>query len=454
MDRGLRAARFAAARPDAGSRGGADARGQRTPLLTARHARSRAMISRRAFIESTALALLASGARSLAQGADAPGRAVQVDGTTAESVEIVRDCDGVFCRAVAINRGSAPVRIKEVVLFDMAIPLPAETALYGEGFQMLSQTGGTLAAPVDLSQYTDARHYKMAASPGTRACYGLLTLTPPGQDTRVFAFTSCRRFSGRFELGAAPYRLAAIVDTEGLALAPGESWMLEELAMMSGRDRAALLSDVAARLASHHPPLESPTLPTGWCSWYCFGPRVTAQQVLDNLDVIAKRMPLLKYVQIDDGYQSAMGDWLDTGAAFGGDVRAVLDQIRKRGFQPAIWVAPFVAEEGSKVFQQHRDWFVIDPKDDRGAPLRSDRVTFGGWRRGPWYAIDGTHPAAQEHLAAIFRTMREQWGCTYFKLDANFWGAMHGGSFHDPHATRIEAYRRGMQAIRHGAGDA
>ena len=30
---------------------------------------------------------------------------------------------------------------------------------------------------------------------------------------------------------------------------------------------------------------------------------------------------------------------------------------------------------------------------------------------------------------------------------------MHGGRFHDPTATRIEAYRRGMQAILRGAGD-
>ena len=44
--------------------------------------------------------------------------------------------------------------------------------------------------------------------------------------------------------------------------------------------------------------------------------------------------------------------------------------------------------------------------------------------------------------------MRRDWGCTYFKLDANFWGAMHGGRFHDAHATRVEAYRRGMDAIR------
>jgi alpha-galactosidase len=226
---------------------------------------------------------------------------------------------------------------------------------------------------------------------------------------------------------------------------------LEELIWTSGPDRAKLLAMVANRLAMHHPPLRTSKPPTGWCSWYCFGPRVTAQQVLDNLDTIAKQLPGLTYVQIDDGYQSAMGDWLDTGAAFGGNVRTVLDEIRRRGFQPAIWVAPFVAEASSAIFKQHPDWFIADAA---GEPLRSDRVTFGGWRRGPWYAIDGTHPGAQAHLEQLFRTMRREWGCTYFKLDANFWGAMHGGRFHDPRATRVEAYRRGMAAIRRGAGDA
>jgi alpha-galactosidase len=59
----------------------------------------------------------------------------------------------------------------------------------------------------------------------------------------------------------------------------------------------------------------------------------------------------------------------------------------------------------------------------------------------------------QKHLEELFRTMRRDWGCTYFKLDANFWGAMHGGKLHDPKATRVEAYRRGMEAILRGAGD-
>jgi alpha-galactosidase len=68
---------------------------------------------------------------------------------------------------------------------------------------------------------------------------------------------------------------------------------------------------------------------------------VTSKQVLENLDVIERKFPELRYVQIDDGYQPAMGDWLDTGPAFGGGIRDVLAKIRAKGFEPAIWVLPY-----------------------------------------------------------------------------------------------------------------
>lgn len=365
-----------------------------------------------------------------------------------EKVRFSQRWKGPICGSRLINEGAESVRVKEVVLFDLTLPLPADTRLYGEGFQMLTQTGGTLGQQTDLGNYTDVKHYKLPAPEGARAFYGLLTLAEPVGKNYLLAFTSCRRFSGQFYLNGS--RLKVVVDTEGLELKPGESWELEEFTFESGPDREQLLENLGQRLQANHPRLHFAAPPAGWCSWYCFGPRVTAQQVLDNLDFIARHSPGLKYIQIDDGYQPAMGDWLDTGAAFGGNVQGVLKQIRDRGFEPAIWVAPFIAEEKSNLFQQHPDWFV---KDEEGKPLRSDRVTFGGWRRGPWYVLDGTHPQVQQHYENLFRTMRRDWGCTYFKLDANFWGAIHGGRFHDARATRIEAYRRGMQAIVRGAGD-
>lgn len=369
---------------------------------------------------------------------DLPGKVVSTG-----NVRLVREWSGGLCRSRLINEGREAARVKEVVLMDFTLTLPPETKIYGEGFQMLSQNGGTLAKPIALGSYTDEQHYKM-----TKAFYGMTLLTPPQGNIELMAFTSCRRFIGQFYLH--DNSLQVVIDTENIELKPGGTCELEEFTFRVGSNRAQLLSDLGKRLAENHPPLRTSTPPTGWCSWYCFGPNVTAQQVLDNLDFIAKNAPGLKYIQIDDGYQPAMGDWLETGTAFGGNVQSVLKQIRDRGFEPAIWVAPFIAEEKSHVFQQHPDWFV---KDAESKPLRSDRVTFGGWRHGPWYVLDGTHPEVQKHFETFFRTIRREWGCTYFKLDANFWGAIHGGRFHDAKATRIEAYRRGMQAVLRGAGD-
>ena len=404
------------------------------------------IISRRKILE---LGLVSPFAAALvkAQGLslrEAPSSVIPlVEGTDVSRVKVERRWRGSVCQSRVVNQGAEAVRIKEVVLFDLVLSMPATTRLYGEGFQMLSQTGGTLGQPTDLGNYTDAKHYKLLA-PG-KAFYGMMMLSTSPRDNHLLAFTSCRRFIGQFYLNHPS--LKVVVDTEGGELGPGESWQLEPFIYQSGNDREQLLDSLASQLVANHPPLRFSSPPTGWCSWYCFGPRVTAKQVLDNLDFIAKHTPGLRYVQIDDGYQPAMGDWLETGAAFGGDVQGVLKQIRERGFEPAIWVAPFVAEEKSHVFQEHPDWFV---KDADGKPLRSDRVTFGGWRRGPWYVLDGTHPAVQQHFEKFFRTMKRDWGCTYFKLDANFWGAIHGGRFYDPRATRIEAYRRGMQAILRG----
>jgi len=49
--------------------------------------------------------------------------------------------------------------VKQVVLCAAPIDLSPESHLYGESFQMLSQTAGTLAKPLDLG-YSEKNHYK------------------------------------------------------------------------------------------------------------------------------------------------------------------------------------------------------------------------------------------------------------------------------------------------------
>ena len=221
-----------------------------------------------------------------------------VSGDGVERVELARDWEGAFCRSRVVNRGAAPAKVREVVLFHIPHALPAETHLYGEGFTMLSQTAGTLGKPVDMG-LTDRKHYKIPQPEDATTVYGLLTLSPPGDGHAMLAFTSCRRFVGRFYVR--PDSIDIVVDTEGLTLAPGESWELEEFSFAAGQDRNALLASLADRIAVNHPPLRFSPEPTGWCSWYCFGSRVTAAQVLSNLEVISKTIPALMYVQLDDG---------------------------------------------------------------------------------------------------------------------------------------------------------
>ena len=150
---------------------------------------------------------------------DAPSAVTPVGGEI-KQVELVRQWRGPLCRSRLINRGKTPARIKEVTLFDLKLDLPPATTLYGEGFQMLSQTGGEAGRPVDLGNYTDAKHYKMPQPEGARVFYGLMTMTPHDGDNLLLAFTSCRRFAGQFYLR--PKSLQVVVDTEGLELKPGE----------------------------------------------------------------------------------------------------------------------------------------------------------------------------------------------------------------------------------------
>src|SRR5204862_1054819 len=89
---------------------------------------------------------------------------------------------GDFFRAKLTNTGPTAVHVKEVALFRIAHNLPDETALYGESFQMLSQTAGTLGKPVNLG-YDELSHYKIPQPADAKVVTGMMTLTPPGGPT-------------------------------------------------------------------------------------------------------------------------------------------------------------------------------------------------------------------------------------------------------------------------------
>jgi len=364
---------------------------------------------------------------------------------SSKNIQVQRQWKGNICKSKIKNTGSAPLRVSNIVLFDLPKHgLKPNAPIYGEGFQMLHQHGGTLAKPINISSYNDEKHYRIPRPHGMPTAYGMLSVSVAPESQLVLGFSSCRKFIGRISYDSLSIQIS--IDAEGLELKPGETWQLEDFMLLSGNNRGALFDLFAGEIAKNHPQRKTSPIPTGWCSWYCYGPAVTHSIIEENLNLLSKSLPELKYIQLDDGYQPFMGDWLDENPAYG-DLQKTLSAIRSKGFEPAIWVAPFIAEKKSRVFREHPDWFV---KDSEGNPLNSAKVGFGGWRSGPWYVLDGTHPEVQKHLENVIRTMRQKWGVNYFKLDANYWGAIHNGIHFDKKATRIEAYRRGMEAILKG----
>ncbi|MDF2402755.1 glycoside hydrolase family 36 protein [Aeromonas sp. 5HA1] len=361
-----------------------------------------------------------------------------------------RQWDGSLCRVRLDNTGSDDARVARWVLFDGKLGLPLDTPLYGEGFQMLAQTMGSWQSPQPVGRCPDSSVYRITDDDGYHTVHNLL-LVEHDKGWLLLAFASCHRFGGEFRLYP-DGRLQILINCEERLLSAGQHWQSEALLCLEGADREALLAELAERIAAEYGSLigQVGERPNGWCSWYHYYADVSADDIRENLAVRAERFPALRYVQIDDGYQAKMGDWLTPSPKFEQGVAALAAEIHAAGCEPALWVAPFIAEPGSRVFQDHPDWFV---KGEDGLPLPSERVTYGGWRCTPWYVLDGTHPEVQAHLEGVFRTLRELWGIHYFKLDANFWGAIHGGRFHDTSATRVEAYRRGMAAILRGAGE-
>lgn len=368
-------------------------------------------------------------------------------GSVAKNVELVRSWNGNCCSFSLKNRSGEAVFLKEVVVFRGGMPYPASTRFYGEGFNMLSQYQGTLDQFELAGAYSDLYHYKLPAKKGFFTCYNLLLLFPEGKEILIAGFSSCRRFSNEIRFNSRSFEF--VIDCGGLELSADGTLELEEFFYQYGTSRETLLADFADRIAVHHPTPEYKDQITGWCSWYCYGPDVTERDIEENMKAMKEKLPFLRFVQIDDGYQAHMGDWLIPHRNFPAGIRSLCLKIRENGLEPAIWVSPFIAETESELFRSHPEWFLTD---DDGLPLPSSRYSFGGWRAAPWYMLDCTIPEVLDYIRDVFRTMRREWQCRYFKLDGIMWGCMPFGRRRNPSVTSVEAYRAGMRAVMEGAG--
>jgi alpha-galactosidase len=174
--------------------------------------------------------------------------------------------------------------------------------------------------------------------------------------------------------------------------------------------------------------------PSVWCSWYRYFLEVTAGDVEENLAAFDQHDLPVDVVQIDDGWQTAVGDW-EPADRFG-SLPDLVARIREAGRRPGIWLAPFVALPSSELARRHPDWMV------GGAGWNWDQQMLG---------LDLQHQEVHEHLAEVFGRLRVM-GFDYFKLDFLYAGALPRPGGHDDRRASTTSYRAGLQTIRDAVG--
>jgi alpha-galactosidase len=186
-------------------------------------------------------------------------------------------------------------------------------------------------------------------------------------------------------------------------------------------------------------------IPVGWCSWYHFFQKVHEQDIRSNLEEISrirKDLPL-ELVQIDDGFETQIGDWDSFSTSFPAGVAPLAAEIRQKGFTPGLWLAPFIVHPKSKLADQHPEWLL---RGQLGRPVNAgyiwDTFTTG---------LDLTAPGALEYAVATVSRAVHEWDFPFLKLDFLYAAAL-PGRYQDPTQTRAQVLRKGLEALRKEAG--
>jgi alpha-galactosidase len=89
--------------------------------------------------------------------------------------------------------------------------------------------------------------------------------------------------------------------------------------------------------------------------------------------------------------------------------------IRKEGFQPGIWIAPFLVSPSARLVKQHPEWLL---KDTKGNYIEGLRLTPGNsylpFKR---YILDMKNPQVMQYLDDVFAWLVTECGFSLIKLD-------------------------------------
>ncbi len=148
---------------------------------------------------------------------------------------------------------------------------------------------------------------------------------------------------------------------------------------------------------------------SGYTSWYNYFQNINEDIIIRDLNGLDPVNDEVSIFQIDDGYETFVGDWLDPNPSrFPKGMKYIADQIHYKGYKAGIWLAPFSCQKVSRIAKEHPDWLV---KDDKGNPLQGV-LAWGGA-----YILDFYNEDVRNYLKEVFDTVLNGWGFDMVKLD-------------------------------------
>ena len=178
----------------------------------------------------------------------------------------------------------------------------------------------------------------------------------------------------------------------------------------------------------------------GYSSWYNRYEDITEQTIRADLSGCEKLLSKGDLFQIDDGWEPAVGDWLEPDETkFPGGLQPLAEQIHDAGFLAGLWLAPFVCRKGSALMEAHPDWLLRV----NGEPWSC------GSNWGGFYSLDIDNPEVMDYLRRVFHRVLHEWGFDLVKLDF-LYGAAPFGTNQESRAGRMI---RAMDFLREVCGE-
>lgn len=146
----------------------------------------------------------------------------------------------------------------------------------------------------------------------------------------------------------------------------------------------------------------------GYTSWYNYYQNINEEIILRDLEGLSKAGKNANIFQIDDGYETKVGDWDMDTVKFPNGLAPIVEKIHAQGLMAGLWYAPFAAQFKANVIKNHPDWLI---RNKHGRPVVSG-IAWGGF-----YALDFEKEEVREYIKSFFDKVFNEWHFDMVKLD-------------------------------------